>query len=175
MKKVTAISTILLGIILLAGCGQKNGAQDQLLTQPSVDQKSTQPIKVNQPVENESSANDYLSRYGDNTKLKDPAETVNYQAPEIGVGSLLNDSEGKSLEKWYFVHDGKNKEKYLLIIGDDCLIDSVGFMNGSCVKYFSLDENKNISYDGHNGPGVRIYGKMLPNKSIQVSNITIVQ
>jgi hypothetical protein len=58
---------------------------------------------------------DDLSRYGEKTSEKksdDPR--VIYQAPEIGIGFLLNDDDNKSVDKWYFKLDGKNKEKYRL-------------------------------------------------------------
>ncbi len=81
---------------------------------------------------------------------------------------------------WYFVRENRTeygviKEKYSLIIDGTCFIHSVSFTNGSCVKFLSIDDNKRVLYDGYHGPAIRIYGKILSNKSIRVSDMIILQ
>ena len=44
MKKIITLSSLLLGVVFLAGCGQQSVSQTQLTTPAPIAQKSTQPI-----------------------------------------------------------------------------------------------------------------------------------
>jgi hypothetical protein len=194
MNKLSALVVLLLGIILLNGCNQQQTNQTQLNSPEPVVEEPTQSIEVNntavdltetnQQIETDKSIAEELARYGEKTRrLTSLMDPIVFSGPEVGYGQLLNDDKNKSIDKWYFMRflpeeanqNEIKKEKYSLIIDDNCFIHAVGFTNGSCIKYLEINKNNNITFDGYNGPSVTIYGKILANNSIQVSDIMLVQ
>ena len=97
--------------------------------------------------------------------------SFNPQMPDVANGKLILEIDNNSVEKWYLIPNGISasniEEKHLLLIDEKCLIHAVRFRNGSCLKYLELHK------DGHST--ATIYGKVLNNKSIEVSDIILTQ
>lgn len=166
MKKQIQVSVLLIGLIFVTGC-QKNESQSTSVT-----------IEQEPNIQQESEVNSELSKYGAKTETRRGVNDLpQLNGPEIGSGKLFNDAPDKSFGNWQFTVLGTranpNEINYSLIIDENCFIHTLGFKNGSCEKYLSL--NKDIKYDGMNGPSVSIYGEILANQSIQVSDITLQQ
>ncbi len=122
-----------------------------------------------------------LLQYGEKTvRRKGSMDPIAFGGEDLGSGQLFNNDKNKSIDKWY-VKMGKRTETgvttktHSLKIDDTCLIHAIGFKNGSCVTYFGIDENGNSIYDEYKGPGVEIFGKLLSDGSIQVSDIVLGQ
>lgn len=169
-KQITVLTLVGL-FIFLTGCAKQINLQapTQNINQPIQPDEATQPIAAEVDFAKE------LAQYGEKTVATTPNQVVSYQGSNLGMGVIFNNEANKPTDKWYFTPEGKNKPTYLLLIDNQCLIDAVGFINGSCLEYLSIDKNKNVLYDGYNGPAIAIHGEILSNKSIQVSNITLVQ
>ncbi len=180
MKKF-ALTALLVMTAFLSGCNNR--------TEPTTQPSTPQPTAVTQPTEDNETKDEKfdkayvneLKKYGENTVRRNGyTDLIEFSTPEVGNGKFLNDDESRPIDKWYLVteertDDGLTEKTYPLIIDETCLIHGIGFKNGSCLKYLSLDERKNVVHDGYNGPSMVIHGETLSDGTVRVSDMIISQ
>ncbi len=97
MKKVLAISSVLLGVVFLAGCGQQPVSQTQPTAPAPVAQTPTQPVANNQTVPADTSNWKAYSNNTYNFSLKYPANLSVREAPhskELMKAEIIDESVG---------------------------------------------------------------------------------
>jgi hypothetical protein len=178
MKKAIVIVPVLLAVVLLTGCSKQFEPGD--IDYDAYENEKQAVLEQEKDIESnevkEVERVDY-SLYGPETNQITDVNEIIFNGEKIGSGTLVRDS---AHELWVFTKQerterGKTEETMVLQIDEDCRLHAIGFTNASCVTYMELEENKDVVYDGVNGPGVMVYGKVIDSGAIKVSDIMLQQ
>ncbi|MDQ1283737.1 MAG: hypothetical protein QG620_85 [Patescibacteria group bacterium] len=179
MKKLLAMSSVLLGVVFLAGCGQQQTSQTQSATPAPVAQ---QPATTQPPATQPGQTNNVTSVPSDWKTYSDQKYAYQFQYPNDWnlVGDSGSDPDGYNVTVWQgegFNKDNiqivkvmygtnadgtiNNRESYLkmLTIGNYSKISVAGGQG-----YYSVNETKN-------GPSPSVY--LVGDKEIFLMNFNI--